>query len=147
MSTTTIQQLNPEQLAELLRRSGFRATVVVETGRTVIQSAAQGLGFLLVPGNPALEPASACVDFSFNCLIRLEQALPATLVSTWNDHKRFGRCFQREGMLVLALDVILVGGVSDAWLLAQCELWDRLLHDFIAHLRQPSPTATASSSS
>lgn len=145
-----IESLGIAELTDLLQRSGFRATAVIEGGRQLVQSAVQGLGFLIVPGNPAREPDGRWVDFSFNCLIRLEQRLSPALVEGWNEGKRFGRCFQRDGMLVLSHDVMLVGGVSDRYLLTQCELWDRLMHDFIAHLRQtpasaPAPTAPSAS--
>lgn len=147
MSETMIHRSNLEQLAELLRRAGYRATVASDAGRPLVQSAAQGLGFLLMPGNAAADEPGSYVDFSFNCLIRLEQKLAPGLIESWNEGKRFGRCFQRDGLLALSHDVMLVGGVSERYLLSQCELWDRLMHDFIAHLRQPTqaaaPTAAA----
>lgn len=143
MSDTLIHRRNLDQLADLLRRAGYRATVASDGGRPLVQSAAQGLGFLLMPGNAASEEPGSYVDFSFNCLIRLEQKLSSSQIESWNEGKRFGRCFQRDGLLALALDVMLVGGVSERYLLSQCELWDRLMHDFIAHLRQPAPAAAA----
>ena len=37
--------------------------------------------------------------------------------------------------LVLELDVIVAGGVSENYLLATTELWDRLLQEFLLFLR------------
>lgn len=135
-----IEHLGIDGLTDLLQRSGFRANAASDGQRPLVQSAVQGLGFLLVPGNPARAAADRYVDFSFNCLIKVDQRLPPALVDAWNESKRFGRCFQRDGLLVLAFDVMLAGGVSDRFLLAQCEMWDRLMHDFIAHLRQTPVT-------
>lgn len=135
-----IEHLGIDGLTDLLQRSGFRANAASDGQRPLVQSAVQGLGFLLVPGNPARAAADRYVDFSFNCLIKVDQRLPPALIDAWNESKRFGRCFQRDGLLVLAFDVMLAGGVSDRFLLAQCEMWDRLMHDFIAHLRQTPVT-------
>lgn len=137
-----VEHLGIDGLTDLLQRAGFRANAASDGQRPLVQSAVQGLGFLLVPGNPARIAADRYVDFSFNCLIRLETPVPATLVDQWNENKRFGRCFQRDGLLVLAFDVMLAGGVADRFLLAQCEMWDRLMHDFIAHLRQTPAVGT-----
>ena len=132
-----------EELSATLRAAGYRAAIAAQNGRTVIQSAAQGLGFVLSPGNALATDAQRFVDFSFNCLIRLEGNLPAAVVERWNQAKRFGRVFRQNDLLVLALDVIVAGGITERFLRTQCELWDRLMHDFIAHLRETATPVVA----
>ncbi|MDE0854822.1 MAG: hypothetical protein OSA97_10415, partial [Nevskia sp.] len=36
----------------------------------------------------------------------------------------------------LTMDILLAGGVSEAHLHAQCELWDRLIRDLVLHVQR-----------
>jgi hypothetical protein len=58
---------------------------------------------------------------------------------------RFARLFRQDAFLVLTMDVVLAGGVTDDYLCAQCELWDRVIRDFILHLRNPAAEPTTGS--
>jgi hypothetical protein len=49
--------------------------------------------------------------------------------------KRFARLSVQGVFLVLELDVIVAGGVSENYLRATTELWDRLLQEFLLFLR------------
>ena len=140
-NTAVKTSVSLDELSVTLRAAGYRAAVGAQNGRPVIQSAAQGLGFVLVPGNALGTDAQRFADFSFNCLIRLEGNLPPIVIERWNQAKRFGRVFRQQDVLALALDVVVAGGVTERFLLTQCELWDRLMHDFIAHLRENVPAA------
>lgn len=135
--------ISVEELAEALRAGGYRAAIAAQNGRPVIQSAAQGLGFVVVPGNPASDKSAGFVDFTFNCLIRIEGELKNGLVEQWNRAARFARLYREGSLLVLAMDVVIAGGVSGRHLQAHCELWDRLMHDFIAHVRLQGASQTA----
>lgn len=144
--------VSPEDLADVLRKTGYRAAVVEpqaggQIGSPVgpqVQSAAQGLGFFIGFGNPlpavddALGGSRRYVDFAFHCWLNIEGELRPDLVDSWNRNKRFARMFQQAPLLVLSMDVVVAGGVSEAFLIAHCELWDRVLQDFIAHLRLPA---------
>ncbi|HID9853408.1 TPA: YbjN domain-containing protein, partial [Pseudomonas aeruginosa] len=55
--------------------------------------------------------------------------------------RRFGRLSQQGEFLVMEMDVIVAGGVSPANLRSHIELWDRLLQEFIAYLRDYSRLA------
>jgi Putative bacterial sensory transduction regulator len=139
---TLLSIVSGEQVAETLRLAGYRASHGEQDGRFLIQSAAQGLGFIVSGGNSAGEVAAdRYIDFSFSCLIQVEGDFPDARIAAWNEGKRFGRLFRRGPLLVLSQDVIVAGGVSPRYLLGQCELWDRLLHDFVAFLRQPPADA------
>lgn len=130
-----INTVTLEQIAEALRKAGYRAQVSTVDGRSVVQSAAQGLGFIITSGNAAATPPNSFADFTFNCLIRVEGELQRAAVEAWNRKKRFGRLYFDRDLLVLALDVLVAGGIAQSSLVAHCELWDRLLHDLIAHLK------------
>ena len=65
----------------------------------------------------------------------MQGELPAGLAERWNVEKRFARLTVQGAFLVLELDVIVAGGVSENYLLATTELWDRLLQEFLLFLR------------
>lgn len=67
--------------------------------------------------------------------------MPAGLTERWNLSRRFGRLSQQGEFLVMEMDVIVAGGVSPANLRSHIELWDRLLQEFIAYLRDYSRLA------
>jgi hypothetical protein len=151
MNPISHESVTLDHLAEALRRAGYRAQPgTAEKNRPVLHSAAQGLGFMVYAGNPAKVPG-AFADYSFACLIQVKGELSREVIERWNREKRFGRLFLDGQLLVLAMDVLVAGGVSPEALVAQCELWDRLMHDFLAHLRSarvvasvaPAPAAAA----
>ncbi|WP_428382608.1 YbjN domain-containing protein [Nevskia ramosa] len=146
--------VSPEDLAEVLRKTGYRAAVAEQQGGgqmggPQVQSAAQGLGFFIGFGNPlpasdaALGGSRQYVDFAFHCWLNIEGELRPDLVDSWNRGKRFARLFHQAPLLVLSMDVVVAGGVAEGFLIAHCELWDRILQDFIAHLRLPTAAAGA----
>jgi Putative bacterial sensory transduction regulator len=132
--------VTPEFIAELLRRSGYRANIAQHNGAPQVQSAAQGLGFFVGFGNAAGEDG-AYVDISFHCWLSIQGELPVAVIESWNAGMRFARLFRREELLILTMDVMAAGGVAEAHLTAHIEIWDRLIHDFIRHLRTPAPGA------
>ena len=129
--------VNPEEMAAILRRTGYRATVAEHSGLPQVQSAAQGLGFFVAFGNAAPAAAGSYIDLAFQCLIGIQGDVPPGLIEGWNRSMRFARLFRQDAFLVLTMDVVLAGGVSDDYLCAQCELWDRVIRDLILHLRNP----------
>lgn len=138
----TAAYLSLDEAADALRASGFRAEAVRQPdGTTLIQSAAQGLGFVLIPGNPAPEASERFIDYSFSCLIQLQGPIGADVVARWNQQKRFARLFATRDRLVLSLDVFIGADHGARQLRAHAELWDRLLNEFIAYLRAPAAAA------
>lgn len=127
----------PEELAELLRQAGFRAALSLDGQVPRIQSAAQGLGFFVSFSNPELSNPSRFIDFTFQCPLSLRGALSPQVLLSWNGAKRFARLSSNDELLVLAMDVLVAGGVSDLHLRAQCELWDLLIQQLLLHLKQP----------
>lgn len=132
-----LNSLSPDDVAEALRKAGYRASLGDTPSGPQIQSAAQGLGFFVAFGNALPNDAGRYADFSFHCWIAIEGSLPAGLVEGWNEGKRFARLFRRNQLLVLTMDVLVAGGVAPANLQAQIEIWDRVIQDFLHHLKRP----------
>lgn len=146
MSEVLLKSISPEQMAAVLQKAGYRAHLETVGERPQLRSAAQGLGFFVAFGGVEAGQSARFVDLAFNCAIAIEGELPDAVLQDWNRTRRYARLFRAERMMVLSLDVLLLGGVSEAQLLAQCELWDRLLQDLIRYLREPGaahPTAQA----
>ncbi|MDB5970438.1 MAG: bacterial sensory transduction regulator family protein [Hydrocarboniphaga sp.] len=134
--------VTPEAIAEALRRTGYRATLSEHQGRPQVRSAAQGIGFFVAFGGADTAAATNYVDFAFHCWINIEGELRPGLIDSWNQTRRFARLFRQGALMVLTMDVLVAGGVDDDHLSAQCELWDRVIQDFIRHLKQEPATAT-----
>ncbi len=127
--------ISPADIVEALKSAGYRANLVEQGQVPQVQSAAQGLGFFVGFGNPAPSGARGYLDFSFQCWITIQGELAAGLIESWNQGKRFARMYRQEQLLVLTMDVLVAGGVTSAFLRAQVELWDHVIHDFIRHLK------------
>jgi hypothetical protein len=135
MNDTILTRITPTEFAETLRQSGYRATLVEQQERPQVQSAVQGIGFVVVFGNAAADEPGHYIDLAFQCLIAIQGELPPGLIETWNRDMRFARLFRHGDYLVLAMDFSLTGGVTAEHLCAQCDLWDRVIRDFILRLR------------
>lgn len=136
-----VESLTPEVVAETLRRCGYRASIVEGGAAPQVQSAAQGLGFYVGFGNLLGAHADRYADCAFQCWIGIQGELPADLVAGWNQRMRFARLSRHGEHLVLSMDVVVAGGVTQAYLTGQCELWDRVIRDFILYLRAPAAGA------
>ncbi|MDO8415847.1 MAG: YbjN domain-containing protein [Agitococcus sp.] len=138
-----ITAISPQQLAHILQQAGYRANEVINEQVVQLQSATQGVGFVINFGNVASEERREFVDFSFNLTLNIEGNVRPELVADWNRSRRFARLSQQGQWLVLVMDVIVAGGVSAAWLQGQCELWDALLREYIRHLQTPASAIAA----
>lgn len=128
------QAVDVDTLAEMLQARGFRAERVADDdGRMLLRSATGGIAFHLRPGNPAGN--DNFLDFGYFAVLQLTDSPPAAAINDWNASKRFARVHVREHWVILEMDVLVAGGVSGSYLAATLEVWDRLLHDLVAHLR------------
>jgi hypothetical protein len=153
--TTLIDSLTAEGLADIFRDAGYRVTLAEQNGITQLLSASQGIGFSVSFGNPvagnpvagtpaaAHDAAPAFIDFTFSCPLQVQGELPADLVPSWNRTRRFARLSQQGPFVVLEYDVVVAGGVSARHLRSSIELWDRLLQEFLLHLRNRPALAEA----
>ncbi|MBR8084449.1 MULTISPECIES: YbjN domain-containing protein [Burkholderia] len=137
-----IEAVSAERLAEILRRAGYRVTVAEQNGAMQLMSASQGVGFAVRFGNPAVGVPPAIdaarivyLDYTLSCVLQVQGELPAELVANWNRTKRFARLASHGAFLALEMDVVVAGGVSERHLRSTVELWDRLIQEFLLHLR------------
>ncbi|MEQ5842795.1 YbjN domain-containing protein [Paraburkholderia acidicola] len=142
--------ITAEQLAEIFKASGYRVTAAEQNGVVQLMSASQGVGFVVRFGNVATPgtvqttgDAPAYLDYTLSCALQVQGDLPADLVPSWNRTKRFARLAAHAQFLVLELDVVVAGGVATAHLRSMIELWDRLLQEFLLHLRNRPAMAAA----
>jgi hypothetical protein len=129
-----ILDVNAERLQALLQSVGYRVTLSEQNGAVQLLSASQGVGFAARMGNPAQHDGHY-LDYTLSCALRVQGEVPAGLAERWNVEKRFARLSVQGVFLVLELDVIVAGGVSESYLRATTELWDRLLQEFLLFLR------------
>ncbi|KRC70119.1 hypothetical protein D3C85_376660 [compost metagenome] len=137
--SSLILDVNAERLQELLQSMGYRVTLSEQNGMVQLLSASQGVGFAARMGNPGQQDGQY-LDYTLSCALRVQGELPAGLAERWNVEKRFARLSVQGAFLVLELDVIVAGGVSETYLRATTELWDRLLQEFLLFLRANAAT-------
>jgi hypothetical protein len=138
-----IQTLTPASLTEILQAAGYRVSTSEQNGVVQLLSASQGIGFSVRFGNPANEPAGAFLDYTLSCALRVQGEVPTELVARWNESKRFARLTHQGPFLVLEMDVVVAGGVTEQQLRVHTEIWDRLLQEFLLFLRNFAAQAAA----
>lgn len=140
--------VTPASVKEVLQSAGYRVEILEESGITVVRSATSGLPFDVRLGNGLPGPEVTHLDMTFVALFAVQGAFPEKLLNEWNRSRRFGRLFldqpvPGQDFLVLALDVTLAGGVTARHLRAHIEIWDALVQQLVAWLRQALPAVAA----
>lgn len=136
-----IDAVGIEQLADVFRTAGYRVTATEQNGAVQLMSASQGVGFAVRFGNavPVAGQQDAAdtryLDYTLGCVLQVQGDLPAQLVADWNRTKRFARLASHGPFLALEMDVIVAGGVSTRYIRSTIELWDRMVQEFLLHLR------------
>lgn len=136
-----IDAVGIEQLADVFRAAGYRVTATEQNGAVQLMSASQGVGFAVRFGNavPVAGQQDAAdvryLDYTLGCVLQVQGDLPAQLVADWNRTKRFARLASHGPFLALEMDVIVAGGVSTRYIRSTIELWDRMVQEFLLHLR------------
>lgn len=137
--------LTPAMVREVLQTAGYRVEeVAASDGSPVLRSATAGLGFEVMFANPLPVQAGAgtssgWADATFQAAFQVQGELPLSLVNHWNVSRRFGRLNLLQDLLLLDMDILALGGVTSANLRAQAEIWDRLVSQLIAYLREELP--------
>ena len=135
MSDTQIVKLTLDSLRDVLQQVGYRVEEVTDPVANVpyLRSATGGLAFDIRPGNRLAD--EGFVDVAFTAVLQVQGELPLGLVNRWNATRRFARLQLSQPFLVFCLDVSVAGGVMPDHLRAQIEIWDRLVQELIAYLR------------
>lgn len=137
MSDPVIMTIDAARLSGILQAMGFRAEPFEDAnGFSCIRSATSGVAFTIRLGNRAQPPAEGFTDFSYIALIKVvEGEFPLERINEWNQQRRFCRLHRRDDFLVLDLDVVVAGGVTEGYLRATFGLWDRVVQDLVLFLR------------
>ncbi|HLG86384.1 MAG TPA: YbjN domain-containing protein [Alphaproteobacteria bacterium] len=137
MSEPVIMTIDSARLSAILQGMGFRAEPFEDNnGSPCIRSATSGVAFTIRLGNRAQPPAEGYADFSYIAIVKIAEG-PFSLerVNEWNLQRRFCRLHRRDDFLVLDLDVIVAGGVTESYVRGTLALWDRIVQDLVLFLR------------
>ena len=137
MSDTMMSKLTLDGLREILQQAGYRVETVTDPVANIpyLRSATAGLAFDIRPGNRLAGDEQDFADLAFVAVLQVQGELPLDMVNRWNATRRFARLQLSQPFLVLCLDVSVAGGVAQNHLRAQIEIWDRLVQELIAYLR------------
>jgi hypothetical protein len=142
MSEAILEAIGIEQLSDILKAAGYRVTAAEQNGMVQLMSASQGVGFAVRFGNRGGEDGQY-LDYTLSCALQVQGELPAEIVSEWNRTKRFARLSVHAQFLMLEMDTVVAGGVTVRHLRSTIELWDRLIQEFLLHLRNRPALAAA----
>lgn len=132
--------LSSEMVTVLLQKTGYRVELAGEQdGSPVLRSATGGVVFHITFSNPVSGLANTFQTARFFAALQIEGDLPLTIVNCWNASMRFGRLHVSGGLLVLDMDVIAAGGVTQAQFIGAVQIWDRLVQGLVAYLRDVLP--------
>jgi hypothetical protein len=148
MSDTPIVDLTLDALRNVLQQVGYRVEQVTDplSNLAYLRSATGGLAFDIRPGNRLVD-AGGFVDVAFTAVLQVQGELPLDLINRWNATRRFARLQLSQQFLVFSQDVSVAGGVMPNHLRAQIEIWDRLVQELIAYLRDELRQLTATTTS
>lgn len=129
-----IQKATLADLETALKERGFRAETIDWPGeRKAVRSASGGVGFNIVPGNAV---DGGFMDFTYFASFRVEGLPVEDIAANWNRARRFSRAYTRDGFLNFEMDVVIGPGVAPGYLAVTLDLWDRLLNELLAALRE-----------
>lgn len=138
---TVVTRLTLDSLREIVQSAGYRVETASDpvANTTYLRSATNGLAFDIRLGNYLADADPGFVDVAFVAVLQVQGELPLALVNHWNATRRFARLQLSQPFLVLSLDVSVAGGVMSKHLRAQIEIWDHLVQQLIAYLREELP--------
>jgi hypothetical protein len=138
MSESTIDKITLEGLRELIQLAGYRVETMTDPVANIpyLRSATNGLPFDIRPGNRLAADERSFIDVALVAVLQVQGDLPLDLINRWNATRRFARLQLSPPFLALSLDFSLAGGVSQAHLRAQIEIWDHLVQQLVAFLRE-----------
>ncbi|MGY3530975.1 YbjN domain-containing protein [Bradyrhizobium sp. USDA 4452] len=140
-----ITKLTIEGLRDSFQNVGYRVETLTDpvANTTYLRSATAGLGFEIRPGNQLVGEEQSFIDAMLVTTLQVQGELPLDLVNRWNTTRRFGRLQFSQPFLMFCLDVSVAGGVAPNFVRAQIEVWDRLVQELIAYLREELPKIVA----
>ena len=138
MSDTILLKFSLDDLRQALQLAGYRVETVTDPVATsaYLRSATSGLSFEIRPGNRLAGDGESFADVAFSAVLQVQGELPLDMVNRWNASRRFARLQLSQQFLVFCMDVSAAGGITLDHLRTQIEIWDRLVQELIAYLRE-----------
>ncbi|MFS8977542.1 YbjN domain-containing protein [Cupriavidus necator] len=122
------------QLADAIRKAGCAVNIIEDADGARLHSASHGVGFQVLWGNRL--GADQYLDFTLSCPLRVEGGkLPEALLAEWHRSRRFARIAAHGDFIVLEMDVMVTGGVSEEFLRVSLQVWIQMMGQFFLHLR------------
>jgi len=144
MAEAILMTMSPEQIGDILKGLGYRAEHRTDnSGLPLIASATNGINFNVRLGNRANAPAEGFIDFTYLTIIKIDGDFPLEKINEWNRNRRFSRLHKVDDFIVLDMDVIVAGGITEQHFRATMELWERMLQELMAWLRGDVPANAA----
>jgi hypothetical protein len=144
MAEAILMTISPEQIGDILQNLGYRAEHRTDnSGLPLIASATNGINFNIRMGNRANAPAEGFLDFTYLTIIKINGEFPVDKVNEWNRNRRFSRLHKVDDFIVLDMDVVVAGGITETHFRATMELWERMLQELMAWLRGDVPANAA----
>jgi hypothetical protein len=144
MAEAILMTMSPEQIGDILKGLGYRAEHRTDnSGLPLIASATNGINFNIRMGNRANAPAEGFLDFTYLTIIKINGEFPLDKVNEWNRNRRFSRLHKVDDFIVLDMDVVVAGGITETHFRATMELWERMLQELMAWLRGDAPANAA----
>lgn len=137
-SESMIDKLTLDGLREQIQRAGYRVETVTDPVASIpyLRSATNGLAFDIRPGNYLAADGQSFIDVALIAVLQVQGDLPLEVINRWNATRRFARLQLSPPFLALSFDISIAGGVSQAHLRAQIEIWDHLVQQLVAFLRE-----------
>jgi hypothetical protein len=137
-----IHTLTVETLREFMQGAGYRAESIIDpvTSIAFLRSATNGLSFDIRMGNPVAGDKNAYSDAALLAVFNIVGDLPLAPINAWNNSRRFCRLQidknnPDQSFLVLCMDLVVAGGVTQLYLRNQIEIWDGLVQQLVPWLR------------
>lgn len=135
-----IHDISGEELAELLRKAGYRATVERDSeGDPMVTSSAAGAQYNIIMYGCQQD---RCKSLQFRAGFDLPDGGSLANVDAWNREKRYAKAWLDDEVDPwLELDLDLEGGGSLGQVGDYIELWDASLGQFQTHIYQQADEA------
>jgi hypothetical protein len=144
MAESQLIYVSPERMGEVLKSAGCRVEQTIDSnGVPVLTTATNGVNFNVRFANRAPAPIEGFLDYTYVTVMKLDFDFPLEKINEWNKIRRFTRLHKEKEFLVMDMDVLAAGGVTETHMLASLEIWDRLLQEMLMWLRAASPTGPA----
>lgn len=133
--TENIMAGNPEQIAAVLQKFGYRAELTKDDqGDPKIKSAAGGANFTIY--FYGCDKNVDCTSIQLSSGFDLDSGTTLEVVNDWNANKRFGKAYMDdEKDPYVEMDIEMEGaGIPEETFRKTLEEWDNIVADFQSHI-------------